>query len=673
MKKITLSLLLFIAISICNAQNQGSITTKEIRPKAGIENHYVYQPPKNLSIPDKIQASVVYQSRQQFFIKTIRVDKVVNSYQFFFKAPDSTSVLIFSIATSNKIIPEKNNLVAEKKMILDNNNENGFVVSLFNKSGKRFPHEKLDVAALLNNPVTWPFNLKGPPNLVAIKWYEDSYKLYPAFKKENSYLDYLFLLYAENKVATQPKLLSYANQLLLTNDEENWANAIHIYSKLRMEEEIKAVKAKILIAFPNGNKAKENFWSSYYANTDKSEKAMLASINDFKNRFKDSSAKSIDIFYTEFLLTCIENNDTGTAFKYESLVTNKNQLAFRYDRTAWKLSGKEIDNPGKNLEIARRLSEKAIAISSFYLKDSVNMDEDVLNESKNFHYQSYDNYALVLHKLGQSDSAFYFQDLVSNQGKGLNTGGMERYAAYAEKVKGVEFTKQYIEPKLLTGINSPVMLKQLQGIYKKLNLPEDKFNRLQEMSRLLTKQKYEDGIIAKFGSLKAPDFLLKNMEGETVSLSDLKNKIVVLDFWATWCSPCKASFPAMQKLVNKYKDEKDVVFLFIDTWQNELPQKIRAEVSRYMQENKYSFNVLFDENKKVKNDYKVVRVPHKIIIDKNGNIIFEDEFSGFVISDEELTHDIVKTIDAAKQIPYNPNINNTKLPNPVFLHPKTKQ
>lgn len=673
MKQATVLLYLLLSFYVGHTQTTGSITTKQPKPKAGATNLFIYTPPKNLFIPEKVQAVVIYQSKQQFFSKTIPVNKVDNRYQFSFKAPDSTAVLIFGVTTPNRIIPEKNSFFAEKKTIVDNNEEKGFIIPLYNNNGNRFYYEKSELAALLNNSIIHSLDLKETPNLSLIKLYEDSYKLYPSLKNETSYLDYLFQLYSNNEKVAKPKLLTYVSHLLQQNDEDKWATARSIYGKLKMADERKRIDDSILVKFPDGKKAKENFWSGYYTNTDKSEKAMLTALNEFKARFKDSSEKSIDIFYTEFLLSCIENKDTITAFKYELLVTDKNRLAFRYDRIAWKLSGKETDNPGKDLDIARRLSEKAIAISCSFLKDTANMDEDALNDFINNHYQFYDNYALVLHKLKQHDSAFHYQNMVSKQGKELNNGGIERFAAYAEKVKGAAFTKQYIEEKLFSGVVSPVLLKQLQSLYAQLNLPEDEFSRMQHLSLLLSKQKSDAAIIERYGTIQAPDFSLKNMAGETVTLSQLKSKVVILDFWSTWCSPCIAAFPAMQELVNKYKDDKNIVFLFIDTWENDLPINTQAKVKKYMQDNKYSFNVLFDEKKKVVTGYKVEGIPKKVVIDKNGNLVFTDELSGIIQSNEELVRDLIRIIEAAKKIPFIPNINNTKLPNPVFSGPKNKQ
>jgi thiol-disulfide isomerase/thioredoxin len=128
----------------------------------------------------------------------------------------------------------------------------------------------------------------------------------------------------------------------------------------------------------------------------------------------------------------------------------------------------------------------------------------------------------------------------------------------------------------------------------------------------------------------APSFTLQDMEGRTVSLDDYKGKVVVVDFWATWCGPCKASFPAMQQVVNKYKSDADVQFLFIHTW--EKGSNAMEAVREYLEETKYPFHVAMDwkvgSYNPVVKSFNVTGIPTKFIIDKNGHIRFR--IMGFV-------------------------------------------
>lgn len=124
-------------------------------------------------------------------------------------------------------------------------------------------------------------------------------------------------------------------------------------------------------------------------------------------------------------------------------------------------------------------------------------------------------------------------------------------------------------------------------------------------------------------SKETPAFKLRNLTGEVVDSKSLIGKVVVLDFWATWCQPCVRSFPGMQKAVTKYQNDPDVVFLFIDTWERDA--NYEQKVKEFIQKNNYSFNVLFDDKKtdsEIAPQFGIKGIPAKFVIDKKGNTRF---------------------------------------------------
>jgi len=112
----------------------------------------------------------------------------------------------------------------------------------------------------------------------------------------------------------------------------------------------------------------------------------------------------------------------------------------------------------------------------------------------------------------------------------------------------------------------------------------------------------------------APAFTLKDLDGNTVSLSDFRGKRVYVNFFATWCPPCRGEMPDIEKMFQKYKD-RGLVVLAVDLGED------NATVKNYIQSSGYNFKVLLDPDKSVENNYNTQSIPVSVFIDKDGNIV----------------------------------------------------
>ena len=132
----------------------------------------------------------------------------------------------------------------------------------------------------------------------------------------------------------------------------------------------------------------------------------------------------------------------------------------------------------------------------------------------------------------------------------------------------------------------------------------------QELERLFS----NIGIL-KIAQISQPvEIQLKDVFGNTVSLSDFRGKVVFLNFWATWCPPCVIEMPSMQKLHRRFKD-KNFVMVAINS------QETDAQVKSFFDKYKLSFSALLDSSGEVGTWFDVNAFPTTFVLDKQGRII----------------------------------------------------
>ena len=131
----------------------------------------------------------------------------------------------------------------------------------------------------------------------------------------------------------------------------------------------------------------------------------------------------------------------------------------------------------------------------------------------------------------------------------------------------------------------------------------------------------------------APEIVLKDLQGGEVKLSDLRGKIVLVNFWATWCKPCKEEMPAMQASYDKLRDKGFVVLAV-----NELEDT--ARVAEHIRTHGHTFEVVMDHNNQVANMYGVVGLPASFLIDPQG--IVRERIAGSLLTESRIEEMVKK-------------------------------
>jgi peroxiredoxin len=140
--------------------------------------------------------------------------------------------------------------------------------------------------------------------------------------------------------------------------------------------------------------------------------------------------------------------------------------------------------------------------------------------------------------------------------------------------------------------------------------------------------------------MEVEDFQLTDLDGKPQSLSQYRGKIVLLNFWATWCKPCTTEMPAMQASFDKLRD-KGFVVLAINELEDDA--KVREHIKTYG----HTFTVLMDPDNKVANQFGVYGLPVSVFIDQQGRV--QEYLKGGLLT-EQMINDVVARIQKQEPV-----------------------
>lgn len=118
--------------------------------------------------------------------------------------------------------------------------------------------------------------------------------------------------------------------------------------------------------------------------------------------------------------------------------------------------------------------------------------------------------------------------------------------------------------------------------------------------------------------VRAKDFKLQDLQGKTVSLSSFKGKIVVLNFWASWCPPCRGELPEFNEMDQGFKKSGEAVLLAVNMTDGQ--RETKSKVQKFINDEKYGIRVLLDEKGEAAAAYGIQYLPTTYVIDAKGMV-----------------------------------------------------
>lgn len=584
-----------------------------------------------------------------------------------FTAPANASLLVCKFVSGNAI-KEPQSLKTDwgwpmtyTSFILDKNQKN--------KQGAnmawgllRTPYSPLTVPGILEDSTAVP--IQGD---VTLFWFNNEFRYFP--ESQPRYFGNLVKILNQVKPGEKNEQLkenihSFLNDKKLKLTDQQWSDMYDICLRTLNDSALaKEVKEKEQKLYRNGiiqrDEEIKKIADIYVKDYKEGDKFFEKFIKTYPTeKFQDVHTFTTDLFYGKLfrspIYTLIMKED-----KYDNLYKYLHDIPYvELISTHWHIA--EI--PFTNGQVT---AEKVYPHSKAIIDEILNRQR-VTAEQKTLSPREFEEgkittfsmaiyaHARICTALGKYDEAMKYAEMVYPIYQAGNTEYATTWIKLLQENGRNDEVMPYIEKCVFNNQTSQEMLDLLKAEYLKKNPNGDYekyYSTLQNKGELdAERQKVLASMVDEPINL---NYVLDKLGGGTVDLSKKQGKIMFLDFWATWCAPCKASMPGGQMAVDRYKDDPDVEFYFIDTCETD--KNYRNKVSEFIKSKGYTFNVLYDQGAANSQDKMFKEycaqlhtsgIPFKVIIDGKGHLRWS--MCGYYGSPTGMADEIQYVIDYLK-------------------------
>ncbi len=520
---------------------------------------------------------------------------------------------------------------------VDNDEGRGYWIPFYDESGDMVAGA---LAGLAEARVFWGpslMDIERDPE-AALNKFQKEFEAHPELKAEflGEYLQTLKNAAREN---WEDKALQVLDEVASREnlDEETLNPMVYWYRTLGNEEKAEEFAVMLREKYPEGGFVEVERFREVYEEKDLEKRMELA------RKFEEEYPESERLDTLHYLIVSGLLNQ-GKIQEMESYF--EEHPALDYARV-FNMAASKLLEQGKYPELALKLAGRGIDA----VEDELNRPE----EEKPAYYtrgqweERIEKYSLaplldtrgeLLMEQGKAEEA------VVDMEKAVEVSGAEQpeinqhYAKALIQTGAYEKALERLSAFVCEGNASPEIREMLKTAYVEQKGSDEGFSDylkgLEEKAREIIKAELQKEIMEK----PAPDFTLEDLQGNQVSLSDLRGKTLVLDFWATLCGPSISSFPGIKRAVDKFQDDPSVEFLFINV------EDKKKDTQNFIDKHNYPFHVLLDVNDEVINAFGVKGIPTKFVVDKNGNIRFKSV--GYSGNDDKMVQEISLMIEMVK-------------------------